>query len=311
VNGRSLKQLQLSYSYEQKQHELELLQKMNQANMATIRQQQYLEYAAVFIIGLLSILAFVTFQTSRQRKKLNKDLARTNSELERLNKLKNKLFSVISHDLRTPLGNLASILNLYQSGDLNAADVATVAAKLGQQVTASGYVLENLLEWAKSELHEVKNNPVNVLLRQKVNKVMHQFDADLKTKKITALNDVPENVEVWADRNQIQIVLRNLLGNAIKFTRENGTIKIAAKQYSSSVQITITDSGVGMTGEQLSKLFQSDQLVTTMGTNKEKGSGIGLLITRELVTNNGGSIEVESAKEKGTTFTITLPATHT
>lgn len=307
VNGRSLKQLQLSYSYEQKQHELELLQKMNQANVATIRQQQYLEYAAVFIIGLLSVLAFVTYQTSRQRKKLNKDLERTNSELERLNKLKNKLFSVISHDLRTPLGNLASILNLYQSGDLNAADVATVAAKLGQQVTASGYVLENLLEWAKSELREVKNNPENVTLQLKVNKVMHQFDSDLKAKKITAVNDVPENLDVWVDRNQIQIVLRNLLTNAIKFTEEHGTIRVSATQQGSSVQVTVADSGVGMTEDQVSRLFQSDQLVTTLGTNKEKGSGIGLLITKELITNNGGSIEVESAKEKGTTFTITLP----
>lgn len=307
LNGRSLKQLALSYSYEQKQHELELLQKVNLANVATIRQQRYLEYAGIFIIALLSILAFVTFKTSRQRKKLNKDLAQTNAELERLNKLKNKLFSVISHDLRTPLGNLASILNLYRSGDLNAADVATVAAKLGQQVTASGYVLENLLEWAKSELHEAKNNPVNVILSEKVNKVLRQFDADLKAKKITALNEVPGNIEVWADRNQMQIVFRNLLANAIKFTKENGTIRIAATQHSSTVQVTITDSGVGMTEEQVSKLFQHDQMKTTLGTNKEQGSGIGLLITKELIVDNGGSIEVASAKEQGTTFTLTLP----
>jgi signal transduction histidine kinase len=297
----------LSYNYDQKQHELELLQKMNHTNVATIRQQQYLEYAAIFIIGLLSVLAFVTYKTSRQRKKLNKDLARTNSELERLNKLKNKLFSVISHDLRTPLGNLASILNLYRSGDLNATDVATVAAKLGQQVTASGYVLENLLEWAKSELHESKINPANVLLREKVNKVAHQFDGDLRTKKITLANEVADDIVVWADRNQMQIVLRNLLTNAIKFTREHGTITITATEYSSTVQVRVSDSGVGMTEEQMSKLFQSDQLATTLGTNKEKGSGIGLLITKELITNNGGSIEVESAKEQGTTFTITLP----
>ncbi len=307
VNGRSLKQLHLSYSYEEKQHELELLQKVNQANVATIRQQRYLEYAGIFIIALLSILAFVTYQTSRQRKKLNRDLARTNSELERLNSLKNKLFSVISHDLRAPLGNLASILNLYRSGDLNAADVASVAAKLGQQVTASGLVLENLLEWAKSELHEVKNNPVNVSLHEKVNKVLHQFDADLRLKKITALNEVPHNIIVWVDRNQMQIIFRNLLTNAIKFTTENGTVRISARDLASVVEITVADSGVGMTEEQLSRLFRHDQLGTTLGTNNEKGSGIGLLITKELVTNNGGSIEVTSERGVGTTFRITLP----
>ncbi|MEJ0030483.1 MAG: HAMP domain-containing sensor histidine kinase [Bacteroidota bacterium] len=180
----------------------------------------------------MSVLAFVTYQTSRQRKKLNKDLELSNSELERLNKMKNKLFSVISHDLRTPLGNLQSILGLYQAGDLNAADVATVAAKLGQQVTASGYVLENLLEWAKSELNERKINPTNVLVKAKVEKVLQQFESDLKAKRIIAKNEVPGNVEVWADRAQMQIVLRNLLTNAIKFTKEKGTITIRRRATS-------------------------------------------------------------------------------
>lgn len=308
LNSRSLRQLQLSYSYQQKQNELELLQKVNQANVATIRQQQYLEYASVLVIVLLSVLAFVTFKTARQRKKLNKDLARTNTELERLNNMKNKLFSVISHDLRTPLGNLAAILNLYQSGDLNAKDVASVAARLSQQVTASGYVLENLLEWAKSELRDVKNNPENVLLIEKIRKVLHQFEGDLKVKEITISNEVPGDIVVWADRAQLQIIVRNLLTNAIKFTRPGGTIRISGKQYSNTVQLTITDNGVGMNEEQVRKLFQHDQMGTTLGTNQEKGSGIGLLITKELVTNNGGSIEVESQKEKGTTFTIVLPS---
>jgi len=307
VNGRSLKQLQLSYSFEQKQHELELLQKVNQANVATINQQRYLEYAGIFIIGLLSVLAIVTYKTSSQRKKLNKELESSNKELERLNTMKTKLFSVISHDLRTPLGNLASILNLYQSGDLNAADVATVASKLGQQVTASGYVLENLLEWAKSELRDVKNDRVNVNLHEKVNKVIHQFESDLKAKNITVSNEVPHEIIVWADRTQMQIIVRNLLTNAIKFTRENGTIAITASQDSNCVQLRISDNGVGMTEEQVNRLFKHDQLGTTLGTHKEKGSGIGLLITKELITNNGGSIAVESAKDRGTTFTITLP----
>jgi len=307
LNGRSLKQLQLSYNFEQKQHELELLQRINQASLATIKQQQYLEIAFVFIIGLLSVLAIVTYQTSRQRKRLNRTLEHTNIELERLNKLKNKLFSVISHDLRTPLGNLQSILGLYQSGDLDANSVARVAGKLGQQVTASGHVLENLLEWAKSELHESKNTPVNVVLRDKVQKVLLQFDNDLRLKNITAKNEVPERTEVWADRAQLQIILRNLLVNAIKFTADNGTVTVGATTEGTKVKITVKDNGVGMTPEQVSKLFHSDQLVTTLGTNKEKGSGIGLLITRELVVNNGGTIEVESSKNTGTTFTITFP----
>jgi len=149
---------------------------------------------------------------------------------------------------------------------------------------------------------------VNVDLRAKVSKVIQQFDADLRGKKITASNNVPEGIEVWADRNQLQIVFRNLLANAIKFTKENGTINISAKYNSPTVQILVSDTGVGMTSDRVGKLFHADQLQTTLGTNKEKGSGIGLLITKELVTNNDGSIQVESAPNKGTTFIVTLPA---
>jgi signal transduction histidine kinase len=308
VNGRNLKQLQLTYSYEQKENELELLQKINEASLETIKKQQYLEYAFAFIIGLLSLLAFLTYQTSRQRKKLNKDLARTNSELTRLNKMKNKLFSVISHDLRTPMGNLQSILNLFQSGDLNANDVAAVASKLGQQVKSSGHVLENLLEWAKTELNESKANPTEVQLSPLVDQVIHQFESELMIKSIALVNEVPGDTIVWADQNQTEIIVRNLIANAIKFSHTESEVKVCAIQYSSTVQISVKDSGVGMTADQIKGLFQTDKLVSTPGTNKEKGSGIGLLITKELVTNNGGFIEVESVKNAGTMFTITFPS---
>jgi signal transduction histidine kinase len=308
VNGRNLKQLQLTFSYEQKQNELELLQKINEANLATIKKQQYLEYAFMFIIALLSLFAFMIYQTSRQRKQLNKDLAQTNSELARLNKMKNKLFSVISHDLRTPMGNLQSILSLFQSGDLNANDLAAVTSKLGQQVKSSGHVLENLLEWAKTELNESKASPVEVRLSQLVDHVIHQFESELMVKNISLVNEVPGNATVWVDKNQTEIILRNLVANAIKFSHTDGEVKVYATVYSSTVQVTVKDNGVGMTAEQLSGLFQTDKLVSTPGTNKEKGSGIGLLITKELVTNNAGFIEVESTKNMGTMFTITFPS---
>ncbi len=307
VNGRNLKQLQLTYSYKEQQNELELLQKINEANLETIRKQQLLEYAFVFIIALLSLMAFLTYNTSRQRKQLNKDLARTNSELERLNTMKNRLFSVISHDLRTPLANLQSILELIKSGDLNANDLATVAGKLGQQVKSSGHVLENLLEWAKSELNESKSNPTEVHLSPLVDEVIRQFEADLMAKNISIVNEIPAGTVAWVDKNQIEIVFRNLIANAIKFTHMDGEVKIGAASYSTTTQIAIKDTGVGMTPDQLKGLFQPNKLLSTPGTNKEKGSGIGLLITKELVTTNSGFIEVESVKGAGTMFSLTFP----
>jgi len=307
INSRSLRQIQLTEAFRKKQNELELLQQVNKANLETIRQQTFTQIGFLSVILLLSAFGLIMYRTGKQRKRLNKELSQSNAELERLNTIKNKLFSVISHDLRSPLNSLHSALDLFKSGDLKNDELMALSEKISHHVKVSGDVLENLLQWAKFELSEIGTNPSSVTLREVINRVTQQFNDTLAVKSITLENNIPVDHEALADENQIEIVFRNLVGNAIKFTGANGWIKIGSTQTKTHIQISVEDTGRGMSAEKVSKLFLSEFKHSTPGTNEEKGTGIGLLICREMVRNNNGTIEVTSTEGTGTTFRITLP----
>jgi signal transduction histidine kinase len=135
------------------------------------------------------------------------------------------------------------------------------------------------------------------------------FTAVAKAKNITFTTNIPEDVFVWADENHFHLLLRNLINNAIKFTTEGGQIKVATQQKQTKIEISITDNGVGMTAEQMANLFKKNQNATTYGTSGEKGTGLGLQLCQEIVVKNGGKIWVNSTKDKGSTFTFSLPMT--
>jgi signal transduction histidine kinase len=311
LNGRSLRQLQAAFNFTQKQRELAMLREVNEANLVVIRQQLYIEVAFVAVILLLSALAFIAFRTGRQRKKLNQELFRTNAELERLNNIKDKLFSVISHDLRGPLANLQSLLGLFREGHINAEDFTGISAKISYQLDVSSNALENLLQWAKAQLSEVKIDPENVVLADLARKVIFQLRQDMEAKKIFCDNDLTSQQVAWADKNQVEIILRNLISNAIKFTPVGGHIRIAGKSVDNILEVYVEDTGVGMSEDEVSNLFRPGRHFTSLGTNQEQGTGIGLVITREMIANNGGLIRVDSLKNKGTKFTFTLPGAST
>jgi signal transduction histidine kinase len=307
INSRNLKQLQASQSFRQKQSELELLQQINEANIATISQHRYVQIAFCIIIILMSILAYIAFNTSKVRKKLNIELSHSNEELGRLNRIKDQLFSVISHDLRGPIANLQAVVDLYRIGGVTAEQFGKLLDDLNDQIKASGNALENLLQWARTQLGDIKINPEKIVLRDVADRVVSQLKRNLEMKKIAYEIQLPADIIAWADKNQVEIIIRNLVGNAIKFTQEGGMIRIAGSIHHNMVRLMIEDNGIGMTEEETGKLFHRDEYFTRPGTRQEKGTGIGLLICREMVVNNGGFIEVISSKEKGTTFTVTLP----
>lgn len=304
--GRSLKQLQLSFSFRQKEKEVDLLNEINTANRRVIRQQQYIELAFLAIILLLSVIAFIAVRTNRQRHKLNRELTDSNEELARLNNVKDKLFSVISHDLRGPLGNLQQLLNMISSGDLSPDQFTSISSRLGHQIKASGNALENLLHWAKSQLHETEALKENVALDNIADRVIRNFTSDLEAKSLSVENLVGPGCNALVDKAQVEIVLRNLVANAIKFSQPGGRILLSAKHMQDSISVSIHDQGVGMTTEQVEN-FHAGKHFTTPGTKMEKGTGIGLIIIREMINQNGGSIHVESMPGQGTTFTIRLP----
>lgn len=302
LNARSLKQLQSTYAFKQKQSELE-------AHVTTIQQQRYTQLAFGAIIVLLASLMFIAYSTSQQRKKMNRNLSHSNEELERLNQVKDKLFSVISHDLRGPIANLKSILQLLDDGHLSRDDFHSLSSKLNRQLEISGNALENLLQWAKAQLSEIKVHPEKVMMTDLVNKVIRQFHEELTVKNIRCRNDLGVDFFAWADSNQVEIVIRNLIGNAIKFTPERGVISVTGKKLPDDfVEVSVEDTGIGMSEEQMNVLFQPGKYYSNPGTNQERGTGIGLIISKEMVVNNGGDISVRSSPMKGTVFTFKLPS---
>jgi two-component system sensor histidine kinase/response regulator len=307
VNGHSLKYLQSEFAFKQKTNEVDMLKKINEANILLIKQQRFIGTAFVIIIMLLGVWAYNAYKTGQQRKTLNKELHKSNLELARLNAVKDRLFSVISHDLRSPIATLKSILTFLRNGHLREDEAKDLYARLNNQLQACGNVLENLLQWAKTELTSRKSGAEKVILADVVNEVALQLKDDIEEKKIQLRNELNFQLIALADKIQVEIILRNLMANAVKFTSSGGQVKIAGKVNEHSIEVCVEDNGLGMHEEEVKNLFHPGKHFSTRGTNQETGSGIGLLITKEMISKNGGNIWVSSRKHEGTIFTFTLP----
>jgi signal transduction histidine kinase len=307
INGRSLKQLQSTYAFKQKQKEVELLTKINEANVLVIQHQRYMAVAFAVIALLLGVWGFTVYRQGRQRKKLNNRLSATNEELERLNGVKDKLFSVISHDLRSPIATLKSLMIFLQDGHLKNEDLRPLYTGVRNQLEASDNILESLLQWGKAELSQGRLEIEKVVLANVVNNVALQLKNAMDDKNIQFLNNLSFDLTAMADRAQLEIILRNLIANAVKFTAHGGVIKIAGKVNADSIEIYVEDNGLGMHEEEVKNLFEPGRHFSKIGTNQERGNGLGLLITKEMVRKNGGNIWVNSRKHEGTIFVFTLP----
>lgn len=307
VNGRSLKYLQSEYAFKQQAKEVEMLKKINEANVMVIKQQRYIGVAFAIAILILGAWAYNAYRTAQQRSALNRELHSSNSELARLNGVKDKLFSVISHDLRSPIATLKSILTFIKDGHISKEETQELYVRLNHQLQACGNVLDNLLQWAKAELSNSKSGAEKVILADVANEVALQLKDDIQEKNIVFQNTLSFQHIALADKMQVEIILRNLMANAVKFTSAGGLVKVAGKVNEGRIEIYVEDNGLGMHEEEVKNLFQPERSFTTRGTNQETGSGIGLLITKEMISKNGGNIWVSSRKYEGTVFTFTLP----
>jgi signal transduction histidine kinase len=304
---RSVRQIQLTQEFEKQQQELGLLQKINEANLATINQQRLNQIAYLVIIILISLIAFFTSKGVTKLKELNRKLVQQNEELDRLNRIKNKLFSVISHDLRAPLSNLYSLLGLLKTNVISRTDFDDMLDRISMNVKGCSEVLDNLFQWARVELNEHHRTAMNVDVEHLVNRIYEQNADRLQAKNISFSQKIQKNVMVSMDENQLEIILRNVITNAIKFTREGGVINVEAIAVDGKSIITVTDNGVGMSQENIDRLFLANHHFTTLGTMHEKGTGIGLLISHDMVKKNKGDIQVESVLGKGTSFRLIFP----
>lgn len=236
-------------------------------------------------------------------------LQKTTAHLEELNALKDKMFSVIGHDLRSPLGSVRMTLDFLSKIEAPADNPFSENIKIMLKTTDEVFgLLENLLGWAKSQSNMLNISKELLVLKDLTNSIYYLNKGSLDLKQIEFVSEVKDDDTIFADLNTMKIVFRNLVSNAIKFTPEKGTIKIVSKKAGDNIRIEVSDTGVGIPEENIPKLFNPNQHVTTYGTNRESGSGLGLVLCSDFVVKNNGKIWVESTVGKGSTFIVELPS---
>ncbi|MFZ4457251.1 MAG: hybrid sensor histidine kinase/response regulator [Bacteroidales bacterium] len=229
--------------------------------------------------------------------------------LEELNSTKDKFFSIIAHDLRNPfsvlLGMSDLLLSNYESYD---DETRLELISIQNETTKQTFkLLENLLEWAKIQRSAFDFVRQEINLNETIDQCVSHHKEISKQKEITINHELSGPVRLFADSNMVQTVLRNLLMNAIKFSNKGGEITISAAEQEHSFEITVKDNGVGISPENIQKLFKIENSITTKGTANEKGTGLGLMLCKEFVEKHGGKIWVESELGKGSAFKFTIP----
>jgi two-component system sensor histidine kinase/response regulator len=230
-----------------------------------------------------------------------------NIELEKLNSVKNKFFSIVSHDLRSPLNSLKMLFELYRKGILDEKELSDLLARLEDTIYTTASFLDNLLEWSKSQLEGMKVEPSAVEIHHIVQNNIKLMDSQINLKALKVENKIAIDTTVFADPNMINTVVRNLLSNAIKFCNIGDKITFDAKLTNGEVICSISDSGPGISDKDKENLFNLTHTIST-GTSGEKGYHIGLILCKDMILQNKGTIQVNSELGKGTTFNITLPA---
>lgn len=262
---------------------------------------QVIDYASgllfIFIAGYFIKFSVWKFENSLRRRK---------EELAHLNSIKDKVFSVISHDLKSPIGSIIMFLRGIEKAGMNAEQFNNYLPEIRASMEQTGDLLDNLLVWAKSQIQQSDLNVHEISVTRLARQTLRFFESNAAKKGISLINEVPEECFAYADNNAIQIVLRNLITNALKFTGSGGFIKVKAFRDGDFINVVVVDNGVGIPADKQELLF-SDFYYTTPGTNKETGTGLGLLICKDLIHKNGGTLVFSSEVGNGSVFSFTLP----
>lgn len=241
-------------------------------------------------------------QIQQQACKIEEDAA----QLKEINALKNKLFTIISHDLKAPMYGLRNLFNNVQQGNMPAAELKKAVPDVLKDLNYTVSLMENLLQWAKAQMEIEAVYPQEINLSESITEVLQLLRLPAISKQISIKNNIKPNIYGYADRDMLSLVLRNLLSNAIKFTPQNGNISVGIHEHPSFIEIYIQDNGTGICPEALIKINKSE-FYTTNGTASETGTGLGLMLCKEFLARNGGELHIESARETGSIFSFTIP----
>lgn len=271
--------------------------------LETLNHKNAIQGTIIAVISILLIIALgiMIYMYSRTTK-LNAKLVRHEKELNDLNTMKNKLFSIIGHDLRAPLGKIYTVLDMYDDDVFTEEEKREILSDLKEHTKATSETLDKLLYWGQSLLKGITLQQISFLTKQYITQNIELKKTAAIDKNITIADTTPEHLKVYADSTQFDFVLRNLLANAIKFTYENGRIEINSDEQAKDgfVVFSVKDNGTGMEPERLKNIFVPFN--SKDGTANEKGTGMGLMLCKEFVIKNGGDLWAESEQGKGTTF---------
>ncbi|NQU35494.1 MAG: PAS domain-containing sensor histidine kinase [Bacteroidetes bacterium] len=253
------------------------------------------------------LVAFIRDIT--ERKLIELQLQKYFEDLKASNAAKDKLFSIIAHDLKSPfnaiIGFSEILIDRVRSKDYS--DISIYADIILNSSKGAMDLLKNLLDWSLSQTGRIEFNPEYFEISELINKTIHIMTSTAMQKSIIITKKLPQKATIYADKNMIRTVLRNLISNAIKFTHPDGTITISAKEDQNALKISVTDTGIGIPSDYIDKLFHIDNTYSTVGTQKEKGTGLGLTLCNEFIEKHGGKIWVESIVGEGSAFSFTLP----
>lgn len=309
----------LDSSNERKINDLKI-NKQREELMVRIEKQKIIIFFTILILACLGILAFNSVKNHHNQKQINHSLMLKNKEIEanrreidkqskdlaNLNEYKDIIFTIISHDLRKPLGHLASILELLENQIIEEKDLKLLIPQISKNVKDTTQVLDSLLVWAKSQLKGFNLKFKKINLFEFINNRIETLVPFAREKNINIYNTINPSIDFYLDALLVTIIIRNLVLNSIKYSNDSQNIYIGAEVTDGFTFIQVKDEGIGMNHEQLSALF-GPQTKSTLGTKKEKGTGLGLLFCKDLVKKGGGKLSIKSEIDKGTIVTFSIP----
>ncbi len=296
------------YKYNLQNKEQEIL-KLETSQKIAQEKNNVLKIAFALLVVLLIGISLLTYSINanrRKEKKINDLTFKQHDILEQHSKFKDKIFSIIAHDLRSPVASLQSMFNLLNSGLITTEEFLNLKTDMNNQVNTLSLLLENLLIWAKNQMKTgLQTNKNSVSLNKLITQNKQLFNEIADKKEVSVETVINEEIHLIADTDQLDLIIRNLLSNAIKFTNKKGTVSIIANQTNDKVELKIKDTGIGMDKLTIEKIY-ANNVVSKKGTDGEHGTGLGLSLTKEFIENNNGTMSIDSTPNIGTEITITF-----
>lgn len=302
---KELSQLKSTLELSRQQEVNELLEEKQVQQERRIRTQNFLIGAAILIILLIVAFLIMARKTAREKQELLEELGDRKEELEQLNQAKDRVFAIVSHDLRSPLTSVQGVLELVKDEILQDDKLKELVKDIDQSIKENVHVIEDLLAWAKDQLSGMELESEVVEVKPLIKDLLTSQSFVAIKKEVTLVSKI-SGQQIQGDSNAIRIIFRNLISNAIKYSEKGDTIEVDAKEYGEMVTIMVKDNGIGIPKESAQKIFNS-RTWTREGTKNEKGSGFGLSMAKEFVEKMDGRIWFESEEGKGTTFFVEFP----